>query len=627
MRRRSQILRPGLHRDQERLLARANASAASVDACILSIWNRVLSVIEAGGNWMTIFQSAAAALSKLHLVRNALAYDLVDVARHARTTTEEHIDDHLPALRESIEMFEATGPGFSNPAPLPWNENPLFAPMQLGDIYRIVYSSGWQDRLEAMTRLASADALAAIIATGWQQGLTPAAIARQIRPAVQGVQSSARRIARTEGMRIAHDVQMDMYEQVPGIIGYQIHSMHFPATRDWHAKRNGTIYYRDPKPGQKGFDQMPRPPMEAPDPRERPAGTPEVAHNCLCVLPETIVRGNFVAASKAFYSGEAVEIRSKLGACLWLTANHPVPTKRGLIAANRLQKSDYLFCRFRKGIDRTDDEEYGPSPIKNVFDSIRKSGSILRDGAVSPFEFHGDAVNFKGKIQVVLSERELMARDESMLRKFGNQLVLVRGASRTMGVFHPTGTRSVIGDERPFPFLGIGSSAKYDASISEDAIQASAGLGASRRIASRYAEFFGKSLHRFASVVPLDDLVEVRDFDSSQGGSFDSSSKAAKASGFHPAPDSIGFGDTAECGERYKSLAGFVEPDEIIDVRSFHYDGPVYDLQSPTGFYSAGCEQAMIQIKNCWLTPVMSAMGLAATPGQVYGLRKFAEEQ
>jgi len=130
-----------------------------------------------------------------------------------------------------------------------------------------------------MTKLAAPDALASIISAGWSQGLTPAAIARQLRPALQGVQSSARRVARTVSMQIAHDVQWNMYEAVPGVDSYVIKSMHFPASRSWHIARHGTRYYRNPKKGQKGFQQLPHPPLEADDPAERPPGAPFVASN------------------------------------------------------------------------------------------------------------------------------------------------------------------------------------------------------------------------------------------------------------------------------------------------------------------------------------------------------------
>lgn len=165
----------------------------------------------------------------------------------------------------------------------------LFPPLTPERVREIVLgrsgSLDWQARLSAATRLASPEALAGIITRSYAQGKTQQQIAKELLPAVQGVQSTARRIARTEGMRIAHETQMDMFDQLGDlVVGYQVHAQLDQNTRPWHAARNGTIYYNEPKPGQKGPAQMPNPPMEAEDPRERPAGAPRTAWNCRCFL-------------------------------------------------------------------------------------------------------------------------------------------------------------------------------------------------------------------------------------------------------------------------------------------------------------------------------------------------------
>jgi uncharacterized protein with gpF-like domain len=68
------------------------------------------------------------------------------------------------------------------------------------------------------------------------------------------------------------------------LIGYQVHATLDQHTRPWHKQRDGTVYYKNPGPGQKGMAQMPNPPDEAADPRERPPGTPHTAWNCRCYL-------------------------------------------------------------------------------------------------------------------------------------------------------------------------------------------------------------------------------------------------------------------------------------------------------------------------------------------------------
>jgi SPP1 gp7 family putative phage head morphogenesis protein len=127
--------------------------------------------------------------------------------------------------------------------------------------------------------------LASIVANGMAAGKSQRDIANEILPQVDGVRSSARRIARTEGARVLHQTQQLCHEQLGDlIVAYQVHSVHDHNTRPWHAARSGTVYYRDPKPGQKGPAQQPNPPAEAEDAGERPSNTPATAPNCRCWL-------------------------------------------------------------------------------------------------------------------------------------------------------------------------------------------------------------------------------------------------------------------------------------------------------------------------------------------------------
>jgi len=165
----------------------------------------------------------------------------------------------------------------------------LFPPMSIEQAIAIlrhpVAGKTWKQDLSQATRLCSPELLLGIIAGGFAAGQNVREIAALLRPAVQGVQTSARRVARTYGMQLAHRVQMDAHEQLGDLlIGYTIHSAKSPNSRWWHVKRDGTQYFKEPGPGQKGYDQMPHPPLEAEDPSERPAGTPFTAWHCLCWL-------------------------------------------------------------------------------------------------------------------------------------------------------------------------------------------------------------------------------------------------------------------------------------------------------------------------------------------------------
>jgi F like protein len=159
----------------------------------------------------------------------------------------------------------------------------LFPPPPQDVIDRIVFapSAGvsWRDRLAAATKLAGPFQLAQVLADGYAQGKTQQQLAKDLMPVVQGVATSARRIARTEGLRIAHAVQLEAFAECEGlIIGFQIHATLDQNTRSWHAQRSGTIYYLHPTGDQKGPRQQPHPPLEAEDPSERPAGTPQTAY-------------------------------------------------------------------------------------------------------------------------------------------------------------------------------------------------------------------------------------------------------------------------------------------------------------------------------------------------------------
>lgn len=170
----------------------------------------------------------------------------------------------------------------------------IFPPPDRATIDRIIFApSGnrtWQDRVASLTRLAQPEQLASILAAGMAQGKSQREIANDLLPAVNGVRSSARRIARTESLRVAHSLQQQAHEQLGDLVeAYVVHAQLDQWTRPWHAARNGTVYYKEPKAGQKGPFQMPNPPEEAADPSERPPNTPFVAPNCRCWLSPMLV--------------------------------------------------------------------------------------------------------------------------------------------------------------------------------------------------------------------------------------------------------------------------------------------------------------------------------------------------
>jgi SPP1 gp7 family putative phage head morphogenesis protein len=115
-----------------------------------------------------------------------------------------------------------------------------------------------------------------VVLDGISRGQDRRQIGKELETLFGGWEVAARRVARTEGARVATALQLAASEEIPGlVIGYAVMAVLDSRTRPEHRKRSGTVFYRNPKPGQKGFGEMPRPPME-------PDGT--IAHQCRCFL-------------------------------------------------------------------------------------------------------------------------------------------------------------------------------------------------------------------------------------------------------------------------------------------------------------------------------------------------------
>src|SRR2546426_840009 len=90
----------------------------------------------------------------------------------------------------------------------------LFPPPPAEIVNRVIFGNGWAEHFQASTRFqADPGRLAQTIAVGQLRGDTPQEIARDLMPAVDNVRSTTKRLARTETMRVAHEVQHDAHER------------------------------------------------------------------------------------------------------------------------------------------------------------------------------------------------------------------------------------------------------------------------------------------------------------------------------------------------------------------------------------------------------------------------------
>lgn len=124
-----------------------------------------------------------------------------------------------------------------------------------------------------------------------------------------------------------------------------------------------------------------------------------------CLLPGTMVQGDFRIGLKSWYSGKAIEMITRSGVRLAVTANHPVLTKDGFIAAQHIKCGDKILSNsniVKSGFKRIINNDHTPASVEDVFDAL--SLQALGVAEISPLDFHGDAQFGKGYVDVAGSD-------------------------------------------------------------------------------------------------------------------------------------------------------------------------------------------------------------------------------
>lgn len=266
-----------------------------------------------------------------------------------------------------------------------------------------------------------------------------------------------------------------------------------------------------------------------------------------CYLPGTKVEGEFVAGSKALYSGPAVEIKTLKGRTLRVTINHPILTQRGWIAAGDVTESDTLLSYSGaindSMVDGVDNQQV-PASIEDCFEALAAQCERPIASPTVPLEFHGDAQFFKGEVDIVYANRGLMAHG-------GKTTQLIQQES-LIATSHPTLDR--LKGLGPFSLSGFG-------------------VGASATRTPRFAE------HSFDSFGIPPAPIPVQSLRFGPGARLNT--LFFKNSGDDRAADPQRF-----C-EALDALAGFMTPDKVTKVVKYDFTGHVYDLQSVSGWMIA----------------------------------------
>lgn len=284
-----------------------------------------------------------------------------------------------------------------------------------------------------------------------------------------------------------------------------------------------------------------------------------------CLAGDNFVQGGFLEASKAFYSGQMVEVRSASGCRISVTPNHPVLTPHGFIRAGDLKPgNDLIQYDGRNSILPHDHKQNPPTLIQDIFESFTVVFGRPILAPSTPLDFHGDGLSLRGDINVVSSNGELL--------QYGD-----------------FGRLQVVEDDR---FLGRNmrnSLISSNSTILPDLARERPTVGETDQVGGlflspRLVESGDAKLSRFAN------------------------SSQRHASLAKVIADKLTI-NVSLLGQRIDGLAGAVSVDKVIDVKTRHWDGPVYDMGTVEGFYIANTENPScgLVVSNCrcslkWLT-------------------------
>lgn len=197
-------LTPAVHTWQIRLYNQVEQGRTAVDGLITGIWGRVVAAMLAPSPDRARIL-AYHALVELRTVPQLLRSRLTAVADAAADHTTRTLIAAGGVITEAAKPFRK--PTKARAAEL-------------------VHNTGWEARMNQLTRLADPRQLAEAIAQGVAAGEAPAKLAKRIRPLVGNVASAARRVARTEAIRVAHEIELEGYEQLGDmVVGYQVHAL------------------------------------------------------------------------------------------------------------------------------------------------------------------------------------------------------------------------------------------------------------------------------------------------------------------------------------------------------------------------------------------------------------------
>lgn len=343
---------------------------------------------------------------------------------------------------------------------------------------------------------------------------------------------------------------------------------------------------------------------------------PHLPVHFMCVLPGNMVSPSSVlAASKAFYSGEVVEVRTAGGRRFSVTKKHPVLTSRGWIRAVDVQCGDDLVHHpaTNSPIANPDDHNR-PTKIEEVFSSLEKSVGVRSARVpVSPEHLHGDGGGIQGDVHVVWPNGLVPGVGDPS----GDEAVAQIGLGRTSSIKGPAPLSALGHSDRLLDRLrlsayrvvgGLSESKAIGGGGSSHACEhcggptSSFGLGFSEPSGDNVAAHPKAEGDRLLALAPLisgGNIGGVELDPLRMGGlvlptNLDSGLDQSAPDCLTTTPD--------EFRDLLGTLSGDVSLDRVVHVDHSFYSGHVYDLQTVSG--TINCGGLIIHNCRCVLLPI-----------------------
>ncbi|HPS03080.1 MAG TPA: hypothetical protein PLA90_16185, partial [Candidatus Sumerlaeota bacterium] len=136
-----------------------------------------------------------------------------------------------------------------------------------------------------------------------------------------------------------------------------------------------------------------------------------------CLIPETpVFVPDELAAMVSTYIGPVVEITTASGRRLTVTTNHPLLGLDGFVAADQIREGDYLVNSplFDGIIPVYPDQNNMPTTVEQEVRTFAESSGVSSCRVpVSPEDLHGDAINVKGDVNIIATNRFLRGEIKS----------------------------------------------------------------------------------------------------------------------------------------------------------------------------------------------------------------------